>query len=125
MAIISSVIGMKLDRNIEIMHRKFTLYALITVQVQVLLGIISYTKSHYTIAAMNNFGAAMKDSLLRLLSVEHPLLMIIAAVVFTVGYIQSRRADEIKNKYKRIAIFYSIGLLLVLSRIPWSQWDMV
>jgi hypothetical protein len=25
-------------------------------------------------------------------------------------------------KFKKIAIFYGLGLLLILSRIPWGQW---
>jgi len=26
------------------------------------------------------------------------------------------------QKYKKIVIFYSIGLFLILSRIPWNAW---
>jgi hypothetical protein len=29
---------------------------------------------------------------------------------------------EATDKFKTIAIFYGLGLLLILSRIPWGQW---
>jgi hypothetical protein len=32
-----------------------------------------------------------------------------------------KKAND-SDKFKSFAIFYGIGLLLVLSRIPWNQW---
>ena len=122
LAIGSSIVGLKSSKDLTIMQRKFSLYALITVHIQVILGVVSYTQSHYTVTAMSNFGAAMKDSLLRLFAVEHPLMMIIGAVLITIGYTKAKKAADAKSKYKKIIVFYSIGLLLILSRIPWTQW---
>ena len=124
-AIGSSIIGLKSNKNLVIMHRKFSLYALISVYIQILLGLISYTKSHFTVTAMSNFGAAMKDSILRLFAVEHPLMMLIGAALITIGYIKAKKAVEDKVKYKKVLVFYSIGLLLFLSRTPWAQWEIV
>ena len=122
LAIVGSIVGLKSNKDLAIMQRKFSLYGLIAVHIQVILGVISYTKSHYTVTAMNDFGAAMKDSLLRLFAVEHPLMMIIGAVLITIGYSKAKKATDVKVKYKKVLIFYSIGLLLILSRIPWTQW---
>lgn len=122
LAIVSSIIGLISNKDLTIMHRKFSLYALITVHIQVILGLISYTKSHYTVTAMSNFGAAMKDSTLRLFAVEHPLMMFIGAVLITIGYSKAKKADITKDKYKKVLVFYSIGLILILSRVPWSLW---
>ena len=122
LAIISSIIGLKSDKDLVIMQRKFSLYALIAVHIQVILGVISYTISLHTVPAMSNFGAAMKNSDLRFFAVEHPLMMVIGAVLITIGYTKAKKAIDAKVKYKKILIFYSIGLLLILSRIPWTQW---
>lgn len=122
LAIVGSIIGLISSKDLTVMQRKFSLYALITVHIQIILGFISYTQSQYTVTAMSNFGAAMKDSLLRLFAVEHPLMMIIGAVLITIGYSKAKKADEAKAKYKKVLIFYSIGLLFILSRIPWAQW---
>ena len=122
LAILSSIIGLKSNKDLVIMQRKFSLYALIAVHIQVILGVISYTISPHTVTAMSNFGTAMKDSLLRLFAVEHPLMMVIGAVLITIGYTKAKKAIDAKVKYKKILVFYSIGLLLFLSRIPWTQW---
>ena len=72
---------------------------------------------------MSNFsGAAMKTAITRLYIVEHPLMMILAIVLVTVGYIKTKRAIEDGRKYKNMVIFYSIGLAFILSRIPWEMW---
>ena len=125
LAIVSSIIGLKSNKDLAIMQRKFSLYGLISVHIQVILGFISYTVSPHTVTAMSNFGAAMKDSVLRLFAVEHPLMMIIGAVLITIGYVKAKKAVDDKVKYKKILVFYSIGLLLILSRIPWAQWELI
>jgi L-asparagine transporter-like permease len=64
----------------------------------------------------------MKDATLRLFAVEHISVMIIAAVLLTIGYAKQKRTEDSATKFKRISTFYAIALLLILSRIPWAQW---
>jgi membrane protein CcdC involved in cytochrome C biogenesis len=63
----------------------------------------------------------MKDKLMRLQLVEHPLTMIFGIVIIQAGKIKVRKAYEDAVKHKRSLVFYSIGLLLILSRIPWGN----
>jgi hypothetical protein len=67
-------------------------------------------------------GATMKDAVIRLYTVEHPLMMILAIVLITVGFSKHKKQTTDKGKFKTLAIFYGLGLLFVLSRIPWSHW---
>ena len=67
-------------------------------------------------------GAVMSDTTTRLLAVEHPTVMILAIVLITIGWSKHKRKIEDVAKFKMFAIFYGIGLLLMLSRIPWNQW---
>jgi hypothetical protein len=67
-------------------------------------------------------GAVMKDSTLRLYLVEHPTTNILAIVLITMGWSLHKKASGSRKKYFRIAVFYGIGLLLLLSRIPWQNW---
>jgi len=71
---------------------------------------------------MNDTGSVMKDSALRLLAVEHPTTNILAIILITIGWSRHKKAATDTGKYKSIAIFYGIGLVLLLSRIPWGQW---
>ena len=64
----------------------------------------------------------MKDAALRLTSLEHPLINIIAIVLITIGWSKHKKATTSEAKFKSIAVFFGLGLLLILSRIPWSLW---
>jgi hypothetical protein len=88
---------------------------------QLLLGIVLYMISPKVDAALaNGFGAAMKDSYSRFIVLEHISVNIIAVALIQVGRTLSKKATDSLTKHKKSLIFYSIGLLLILSRIPWK-----
>ncbi|MES2779419.1 MAG: hypothetical protein V4651_05920 [Bacteroidota bacterium] len=88
---------------------------------QLLLGVILYMISPNVDAALaNGFGAAMKDSYSRLIVLEHISINIIAISLIQVGRTLSKKATDSVAKHKKSLIFFSIGLLLILSRIPWQ-----
>ena len=103
---------------------RISLFALIVTHIQIVLGLILYMVSPSAMGAIKEggMGSVMKDSLLRYFSVEHPLLMIIAVVLITIGYSKHKKKDTSTQKFRAIAIFYTIALILVLTRIPWSTW---
>ena len=67
-------------------------------------------------------GGVMKNSEARLYLVEHPTTNLIALFLITLGWSLHKRQTEDSKKFSRIAIFYSLGLVLLLSRIPWKAW---
>ena len=86
---------------------------------QLLLGLLLYFGlSPITKAAFADFGAAMKDSTLRLYAVEHFITMIVAVALIQVGRILSKKASDDASKFKKMAIYTTIALLLMLSRMP-------
>jgi len=64
----------------------------------------------------------MKDSVLRSNIVEHPLTMIIAVTLITMGYSKHKKKLTSKPKFKLLAIFYTLALVFVLAKIPWKVW---
>lgn len=99
---------------------RISLFAFIFCHIQLTLGLILYFVSP-------NFGAwaqggVMGNSLLRLLLVEHPFTNILAIALITIGWSRHKKATSSKAKFKSIAVFYTIGLLLILSRIPYELW---
>jgi uncharacterized membrane protein len=101
-------------------NKSVALWGLIAVHTQFLAGLILYFLSPLGIS---NFSAdAMKVSITRLYLVEHPLVMLLAIVLITIGYSKANKVISATSKYKTIVIFYSIGLCFILSRIPWSVW---
>ncbi len=103
---------------------RLALFALIVTHIQVLIGLILYMFSPSAMGAIKStgMGSVMKDSILRYFSVEHPLMMLIAVVLITIGYSKHKKKESSAQKFKTIAIFYTIALVLVLSRIPWNSW---
>jgi hypothetical protein len=62
----------------------------------------------------------MKDKVLRAMVIEHPITNILAVVLIQLGRIKSKKAYEDAVKHNRSLFYYGIGLLLILSRIPWG-----
>jgi hypothetical protein len=90
---------------------------------QLLLGLIIYfAVSVWFDLLKADFGAVMKDSASRLRAIEHPLTMIIAVVLIQLGRSFSKKKAEDKQKFKTVAIYTTIALLLILSRqLNWSS----
>lgn len=123
MAVFNAIMSIKREEKFKTGDRKIGLIALILTHVQFLIGLGTYYVSPWYETLKNvGMGAAMKDAELRLMSVEHPFTMIIAIALITVGWSRHKKLTEDKAKFKSFAIFYSIGLLLILARIPWGQW---
>jgi len=74
-----------------------------------------------TAAAFADFGAAMKDPATRLIAVEHISVNVIAVVLATIVNAKNKKNIADAAKHKNALIFNGIGLLLILSRIPWSR----
>ena len=100
-----------------------SLFALIISHTQLLIAIILYFISpRLQLFSSLGMGEIMKNATNRLYLVEHPLINIIAIALITIGYSKHKNKLTSKSKLKTIAIFYSIALVLILSRIPWSTW---
>ncbi|MGL2962479.1 hypothetical protein ACSVH2_01515 [Flavobacterium sp. RSB2_4_14] len=117
-AVANSFMGMTSKREFTAKDRKIALFGLIATHIQLVVGLILYFVSPLGSEA---FGL-MKDAALRLTSLEHPLTNIIAIILITIGWSKHKKAETNTAKFKSIAVFYGIGLLLILSRIPWSLW---
>lgn len=102
--------------------RKLSLFGLIFTHIQLLVGLILYFVSPNVKVFTMSMGEIMKDSNLRLYAIEHPFINIVAVILITIGFSKHKKATTSTGKFKSIAILYTIGLLLILSRIPWSNW---
>ena len=111
------------NKEFEAKDFRISLFALITMHIQLLLGIILYLASDYfSIISDLGMGEVMKNSLLRSNIIEHPTAMILAVVFVTVGYSKHKKKLVSKPKFKLLAIFYTLALILVLAKIPWNTW---
>ena len=101
---------------------RLSLFALILCHLQLLVGLVLFFVSPSGLNAIQELGMGGLSSAARLLAVEHPFVNILALVLITIGWSKHKKIMEGKKKFKTIAIFYGLGLLLIMSRIPWAQW---
>ena len=120
-AVIQSLIGWQMKKPFTSIDNKSGMLFTLFVHLQTLMGLFMYFfTSSITKSAMHDFGAAMKNSELRYWAVEHLSIMIIAVVLITIGRSKSKKAATDTLKHKKAFIFFGIGLILILTMIPWA-----
>lgn len=119
--IVKSFIGWFGNKDYSKGDRKLSVVAVSATHLQILIGLILYFVSPVVMRAMEDFGAAMKNAELRYWAMEHILVMLIAAVLITIGSAKAKRAADSVGKFKTQAIWFTITLILILSRIPWDR----
>jgi NADH:ubiquinone oxidoreductase subunit 2 (subunit N) len=117
-AVINAIIGFTSKKEFTATDRKIGLFTLIATHTQLLIGLFLYFVSPLGKAA---FGQ-MSNAELRLTSLEHPLINIIAIILITIGWSKHKNLITNESKFKTFSIFYGLGLLLILSRLPWNLW---
>tara|TARA_R110000868_G_scaffold139823_1_gene354958 strand:- start:476 stop:916 length:441 start_codon:yes stop_codon:yes gene_type:complete len=123
LAVINAITGL-MGKRMFTLEKDFrvSLFALIVSHLQLVIGIVLYFVSPKGFGAIQEFGMGGLTSAARLLAVEHPFINIIAIVLITIGWSKHKKLMEADRKFKTIAIFYGLGLVLFLSRLPWGQW---
>jgi hypothetical protein len=95
--------------------RKLNLYTLIATHVQLLIGLALYFISE----KVRFEPEAMKDPISRFYTAEHSVMMLLAVVLVTVGYIRAKRATEDALRFRSTAIYFMLALAVLLAGIPW------
>jgi hypothetical protein len=92
---------------------KLGVWLFMVTHTQLFLGIVLYFVSPIVIFS----GASMKDPVARYWLVEHSSMMLIAIVLITVGRIASKKLADSTARYKKLFIYNTIALLLIVVAI--------
>lgn len=122
--VINSIAGLAGKKEFVAKDFRLALFSLIVTHIQLLVGLILWFVSPLGLKAISTagMGEVMGNSAIRLNVVEHPLMMIIAVILITIGYSKHKKKLESSAKFKAIVIFYILTLVVILSRLPWDQW---
>jgi hypothetical protein len=82
-----------------------------------LIGLILYFVSPLGFASLGQ----MSNKALRLTSLEHPLINIIAIALITIGWAKHKKLTTSASKFKAFP-FSTVRIGTYFSRIPWSMW---
>lgn len=88
--------------------------------IQFLIGLGLYFISPIVDHFLSHFGEAVHQRIPRFFGMEHSTMMFIAIAVISTGSAKAKRMQTDRDKYKTMAIWFTIGLLLILSSIPWA-----
>lgn len=98
-------------------NRKVALFTVISVHTQLLIGLILYFWGKFY--AVFSVEGGMKIPTLRFFGLEHMAGMLVAIIIITIGNARAKRASTSEAKFKQIAIWFTIGLVIILAMIPW------
>lgn len=96
--------------------RKWTVTSL---HIQLIIGVILYFTSPITTYFMSHFSETVGNRSIRFFGMEHAVMMLAAIVIATIGSAKSKRRTEDRLKFKTLAIWLTISLILILAAIPW------
>lgn len=113
-AIFRAIAGKKSGRY-EKSDKMINLFAMISLHVQVTLGII------LALITERNFYVSgwMKSAVNRFYGMEHILLMVLAAVVITIGRKKAEKKEDLSKRHATIIVWYTIALIIIFAGIPW------
>jgi hypothetical protein len=87
---------------------------------QLVIGLWLYFISPIVDYFLHNFKDAVHNRQIRFFGMEHITMMITAIIIITIGSAKAKRQTTDHQKFKTTAIWFTIGLLVILSSIPWS-----
>jgi len=114
-AIFNALTAIKQGRDFEKKDKMIGLFTLISFHTQLLIGLILF----FTSAKVVFVSGFMKESMLRFFAIEHPLMMLISIALVTIGYSKSKKETSSRLKFRKILVFYTLALVVLLAGIPW------
>jgi len=88
--------------------------------IQLTLGIWLYFISPLIVYFFSDFSKAIHNRDVRFFGMEHSVMMLLAIVIISLGSAKAKRKPTDREKYKTMALWYTIGLVIILVNIPWS-----
>lgn len=112
--------GWKRQLVFERKNRILQMITLSFAHLQLVIGLYLYFISPISNYFLSHFSEGIHDRELRFFGMEHISVMIIAIVFMTIGNSKVKKAQTDHRKFKLQFIWFGIGLILILSSIPWS-----
>jgi len=120
-SIIKSYSGFSSKKTLAAGDKKLFLFTMISAHITLLVGLylILFGRFGFITYTPPAGTKVMKDSFLRFFWVEHPVMMLIAITLITIGRGQVKKSIPDAVKYKKAFWFFLIALIVILAAIPW------
>ncbi|AUP80324.1 hypothetical protein [Flavivirga eckloniae] len=107
------------NRSFSKLDNAFRHWTATTAHIQLMIGIILYTKSPIVKHFWSDSKTALQNLDLTFYGVIHFVLMLIAIVLLTIGSALAKRKSTDKEKFKTMLVWFSIVLIIIFIAIPW------
>lgn len=115
--IVAGLRGYRGQRAFTARHNSLRHWTATIAHIQLMAGMILYSKSAMVKAFLDKTGAGSKEPLF--FATIHSALMLLAVVVITIGSALAKRKEKNADKYRTMLLWFSCALLLILIAIPW------
>jgi cytochrome b561 len=88
--------------------------------IQLCVGLWLYFISPIIDYFLHNYNEAVHQREIRFFGMEHNLMMLTAIIIITIGTAKAKRKSTDQEKFKTMALWFTVGLLIILLSIPWS-----
>lgn len=114
-SLVNYLLGWQLKRAYQKRDKTLFTLNLSFFHLQVLLGIVLYFVSPRIQFSEQTFSTTF----IRFFTVEHALIMLLAAILLTVGSSKIKKIAADSKKFKSGFYFLLVSFLLILTAIPW------
>lgn len=127
LTIIKSFSGMSSKKAFTAADKKMPLFFMISMDIQLLLGLVLYFTGAWGIKNIQNqgMGEVMKDAAGRFFAIEHTVGMLLAIIFAHVAYAFAKKNIDDTAKFKKIFTFTLLSLLAILVSIPWPFRELI
>jgi len=88
--------------------------------IQLVIGLWLYFISPIVNYFLHNYSMAVHQRQIRFFGMEHITMMLTAIILITIGSAKAKRKTTDKEKFKTMAIWFSIALFIIFVSVPWS-----
>jgi hypothetical protein len=121
LSVVKSYMGWKSGKAFSAGDKKIWLFTMIAAHVTLLVGLYQWLAGRYGLMThVRPEGTSMmKDAFYRFFQLEHPLTMIVAILLITMGHGVAKKPFSDSDKYRKAFQLFLLALVLILFRTPW------
>ena len=112
LALLKSIGGWMQKTEYDKFDSRLAFFGMLFVHLQLIVGFVLYFMSPKVM--LNDMALAMKVPLVRYYTVEHAAMMLVVAVLITVGRVVSKKKATDLQKHKVISIYYGLSLAIII-----------
>ena len=95
----------------------FLTLTLIFAHIQLVIGLVLLIPLATTV----DWGVVMGNSDVRFTLIEHPLTMLVAVVLITVGKVKAKKEEDNTKANKTVFWYFTVAFILIALRTPWDK----